>query len=75
MSTIFRKLKVEKTTHAHLVCMNTFGKRHEPMISLFHPYIRRGEICKRLLIYFVRLDQSNIIVGSTKLLSKLSFTT
>ena len=37
------------------------------MISLFHPYIRRGEICKRLLIIFVRIDQSNIFGGFTKL--------
>ena len=26
MITIFRKLKVEKVTHAHLMCMITLGK-------------------------------------------------
>ena len=74
MSTIFRKLKVEKATHAHLVCMNTLEK-HIAMLSLFDPYIRRRKICIRLLIYFVRIDQSNIFVGFTKLLSKFSLTT
>ena len=49
MGTIFRKLKVEKETHAHLVCMNTLEK-HVAMLSLIDPYIRRREICIGLLI-------------------------
>ena len=49
MSTIFRNKKVEKASHAHLACMNTFVKKHEAMVSLFYPYIRR-EIYIRLLI-------------------------
>ena len=59
----------DKASHAHLVCMNTLEK-HIAMLSLFDPYIRRREICIRLLIIFVRIDQSNIFVGFMKLSSK-----
>ena len=38
------------------------------MLSLFDPYIRRRERCTWLLIYFLRIDQSNIFVGFMKLL-------
>ena len=75
MKTIFRKLKVGKATHAHIVCINTFVKRHDAMLSLFHPYIRRREICIRLLIIFTRIDQSNIFVGLTILSLKILFLT
>ena len=54
MSIIFRKLKVEKATRAHLVCMNTLEK-HIVMLSLFDPYKRRREICIRLLIILEEL--------------------
>ena len=47
---------VENKTSQKLKCLRTLlGKKHEPMISLFHPYIRRGEICKGLLIILLGL--------------------
>ena len=62
---------MEKATHAHLVCMNTLEK-HEAMLRLGHPYIRKGELCIWLLIILQGLNQSNIFVGFTNLSSKFS---
>ena len=54
--------------------MNTFVQKHEAMLSLFHPYIRRREICIMLLINLQGLTNYNIFVEFTKFLSKLSLT-
>ena len=52
MGTIFRKLKVEKATHAHLVCMNTLEK-HMAMLSLFDPYIVMGETKHSYMLFLI----------------------